>query len=152
MLPGIHRGIITLCLLSSGLFSACNGPRLTAIQIDDVTARVTVAEDEASRANGLSGRQHLDNDEGLLMVFPVERIQKVWMLNMAFAIDVGFFDADGRLLNVLSLQPDHGLQTYASAAPARFVLEMNRGWFKRHGLRQNAKLTLPSGISAQSAR
>ncbi|EGV52526.1 DUF192 domain-containing protein [Candidatus Endoriftia persephone] len=135
-------------LLFATLLSACDHTERTTIYVNDVRAEVELAADLESRATGLIGREKLAKDQGLLMVFPHEKIVKIWMLNMSMPLDVGFFDSEGRLLNTHTMPPDSGLTTYASAGPAIYALEMNRGWFEKHRLIKNARLYLPNPIQA----
>ncbi|HHH39420.1 MAG TPA: DUF192 domain-containing protein [Sedimenticola sp.] len=102
-----------------------------------------------ARRNGLMHRQALPPDQGMLLAYPRERVLKMWMLNTFIPLDVGFFDSGGRLVNRLSMEPDGGRRIYASAAPARYALEMNRGWFDRHRIAPGARLVLPRPVEAR---
>jgi uncharacterized membrane protein (UPF0127 family) len=95
---------------------------------------------------GLMQRQDLGRDEGMLLVFPAPRVQQIWMLNTPIPLDAGFFDADGVLLNTVSMSPDGGRTIHESTGPAIYALEMNIGWFERNGLSPGARLNLPLPI------
>ena len=88
----------------------------------------------------------LEEDHGMLLVFPREKELKIWMLNTPLPLDVGFFDRHGVLINSLSMEPDGGAVVHHSDAPALFALEMNQGWFKRNGIGKGARLNLPHAI------
>jgi hypothetical protein len=77
------------------------------------------------------------------MLFAYDHVgmRRFWMGNTLIPLDIAFFAADGTLLNVNATpmypDPRHPPADYAtsdSAGPARFVLEMNLGWFKKKGL------------------
>ncbi len=118
------------------------GDGLVTARVDDVVIRVAIADDEDSRQQGLMGCKGLKPDEGMLLVYPSQKILKLWMLNMHLPLDAGFFDKDGVLIWVVSMEPDGGKKIHTSPRPALYALEMNRGWFERNGIRQGAKLNL----------
>lgn len=94
-----------------------------------------VARDPESRARGLMGRTQLRPGHGMVFVFEHESMQTFWMKNVPFDIDIGFFDAKGKLVNALTMQgssaltQDHALPRYSSAAPAQFAVEVEKGFF-----------------------
>lgn len=132
------RCLLLLFLLLPG----CSGDGLVGIRVGNSTARVELSITPEARREGLMGRTSLGADEGLLMVFPQEQTIEIWMLNMRIPLDVAFFDRDGVLLEWSSMEPDGGRRIYASPRPARYVLEMNRGWFGRHRLQPGARLQI----------
>ena len=135
------RVLLLVCLCPL-LTSACARQGLVDIRVGGVGARVELAVTDEHRRRGLMQRQSLAADEGLLMVFPETQVVQLWMLNVPIPLDVGFFDDSGALLHTLSMQPDGGRRIYRSSAPARYALEMNSGWFDRHGIGPGARLEI----------
>ncbi|MBL3526584.1 MAG: DUF192 domain-containing protein [gamma proteobacterium endosymbiont of Lamellibrachia anaximandri] len=118
--------------------------------MDAVQAFVGVADDQESRLRGLSLRKKLGVNEGLLFVFPKEKILHIWMLNMEIPLDVAFFDQDRKLINIHSMEPDDGEKSYPSEKPALYALEMSQGWFSRNHLTTGATLHLSRPPSTQT--
>ena len=54
-------------------------------------------------------------------------------------LSVAFLDEGGRILNIEDMQPQTE-DNHCAAAPARFALEMNRGWFAARGLKPGARI------------
>ncbi len=131
------------------LLAGCNESELVEIRVDGVSAWVEIADTDERRRRGLMQRQDLGRDEGMLLVFPTPRVQQIWMLNTPIPLDAGFFDADGVLLNTVSMSPDGGRTIHESMGPATHVLEMNIGWFERNALRPGARLNLPYVIEGR---
>ena len=140
------RLALLLCLVC--WLAACDDSERLHIRVGDSEALVEIANTPDARRQGLMHRRQLGENEGMLFVFPGERVLQMWMLNTLIPLDAGFFDADGVLLNHLTMQPDGGRRIHRSAAPARYVLEMNSGWFRRAGIEPGAKLQLPRTIRA----
>jgi len=114
---------------------------LPALKIGGATAFVELALTAAEREQGLMFRPRMSADDGMLFAYEDEGVRKFWMGNTLIPLDIAFFKDDGTLLNVNETptypDPRHPPANYATSdsdGPARFVLEMNRGWFKRKGL------------------
>ena len=67
------------------------------------------------------------------------------MRNTLLPLAVAFLDEQARIINVEEMQPQTD-DNHCAAAPARFALEMNGGWFKARGF---APGTVVSGILRQ---
>ena len=122
------------------LLMACSEVERVGINVDSIGARVELAYTPEGRRLGLMGRQQLGTNEGMLFVFPQEKVLEMWMLNVQIPLDVGFFDRNGRLLGWHSMGVDGGTAIYASFAPALYALEMNQGWFERHGVKTDDRV------------
>ncbi len=124
--------------LSAGL-RAAPVRELPALRIGEATAYVELALTEPERNHGLMFRPRMSADDGMLFAYSDEFQRGFWMRNTLIPLDIAFFKADGTLLNVnetpTAANPRLGpWPPSPSDGPARFVLEMNRGWFKRKGL------------------
>lgn len=133
-------------LLAALLMSACAEAERLQIKVSGHNAWVEVANTPEARRRGLMHRRQLGPDQGMLFVFPGEEIRQMWMSNTVIPLDAGFFDADGVLINTVGMDPDGGREIHRSSAPAHYVLEMNRGWFRRLGIGPGAFLQLPGPI------
>ena len=131
------------------LLTSCGEVERVGIRVGDVNANVELAFTNEARRKGLMGRERLGRSEGMLFVFPREKVREMWMLNVPIPLDVGFFDRRGQLLDWQTMAPDGGRKIYRSSAPALYVLEMNRGWFARHQIEAGARLELPHPIAGR---
>jgi uncharacterized membrane protein (UPF0127 family) len=122
-------------------------PRATSratVYVDDVAVAVEVVDTPRSRARGLQFRDALPADHGMLFVFERPAVLRFWMRNTPIDLDIGFFAADGRLLNIARMTAFDDRHLHASDGNALYALEVNRGWFARHGLGPGARLRIPS--------
>lgn len=78
-------------------------------------------------------RRHMDKNDGMLFVFEQPQIVSIWMKNTLIPLSVAFIDEQGRIINIAEMLPQT-LDTHSSLAPARYALEMNAGWFDKHGI------------------
>ena len=87
-----------------------------------------VAFTNPQRMQGLMFRESLAPGQGMLFVFPVAARHCMWMRNTLIPLSVAFLDEEGRIVNVEDMAP-RTENNHCAARPARYALEMNRGWF-----------------------
>ena len=92
-----------------------------------------VAANQKNRMQGLMHRRAMQTNEGMLFVFPQEDRHCMWMRNTFLPLSVAFLDANGQILNIEDMEPQTE-DNHCAAAPARFALEMNKGWFRQKGI------------------
>src|SRR5258708_1033341 len=80
---------------------------------------------------GLMFRKKLGRDDGMLFIFEEPAYHSMWMKNTLVPLSVAFLDADGRILNILDMEPET-LDTHTAAGPAIYAIETNKGWFAAH--------------------
>jgi len=103
-----------------------------------------VASTTDQRMTGLMFRQDMPQHEGMLFVFEYPSQQCFWMKNTLLPLSVAFIADDGTIVNIDEMKAQT-LDSHCSTKPVRFVLEMNKGWFAKKGIKAGAKLEgLPS--------
>jgi uncharacterized membrane protein (UPF0127 family) len=103
-----------------------------------IDAQVAATQDE--RMTGLMFRQDMPQQEGMLFVFEYPSQQCFWMKNTLLALSVAFIADDGTIVNIDEMAPQT-LDSHCSTKPVRYVLEMNKGWFAKKGIKAGTKLT-----------
>jgi uncharacterized membrane protein (UPF0127 family) len=89
------------------------------------------------RETGLMNRTSLNENAGMLFVFPTEQKQSFWMKNMRIPLDIVFITADKHVLDVYQSVPPCTTDpcvSYIPSAPIRYVLEVNAGFSQQHGI------------------
>jgi uncharacterized membrane protein (UPF0127 family) len=98
-----------------------------------------VASAPAERETGLMFRKEMPQQEGMLFVFEYPAQQCFWMKNTILPLSVAFVHDDGTIANIEEMQPQT-LDSHCSAKPVRYVLEMNKGWFAKKGIKAGFRL------------
>jgi uncharacterized protein len=129
--PGLT--LLALILLCIPAQLALADARLLELQIGGQRLTVEVADTEAARRQGLMHRESLTEDHGMLFVWEEPARYAMWMLNTPLPLSVAFIDADGRIVNIEHMQP-HTRTSHLAAAPVRYALEMEQGWFDARGI------------------
>ena len=98
-----------------------------------------VARTVDQRTIGLMHRKEMPQHEGMLFVFEQPSQQCFWMKNTLLPLSVAFLADDGTVINVDEMAPQT-LESHCSHKPVRYVLEMNKGWFAKRGVKPGMKL------------
>ncbi len=98
-----------------------------------------IAISPEERIQGLSNRDHLPPDAGMLFIFAEESVLAFWMKDTLIPLDILFLDQDRRIVNIHTMTPQPGTPTdrltvYRSAAPAMYAVEVNAGAAAELGL------------------
>jgi uncharacterized membrane protein (UPF0127 family) len=114
--------------------STAKGPYVI---IAGVRLSVEVADTPAERGRGLSGREMLPENSGMLFVFDTPGRHGFWMYGMKFPLDIIWIDERLRVVYfVENAQPCVNIcETYEPPADALYVLEVNAGFVKKYGLK-----------------
>jgi len=117
----------------------------TTINIKGHTLNVELATTPASRSCGLSHRDELPDDHGMLFVFAELRTHTFWMKDTSIALSIAFLDDSGKIFSIQDMIPIQTAEQYPSGRPANYALEVNQGWFRRHGIEVGdvVKIKLP---------
>ncbi len=102
--------------------------------------KVEIASKEPQRMQGLMFRRKLGRDDGMLFIFEEPAYHSMWMKNTLVPLSVAFLDADGRILNILDMEPET-LDTHTAAGPAIYAIETNKGWFAAHRVKAGDKVS-----------
>ena len=101
--------------------------------------RAEVADSMGTRMEGLMHRKSMPEGAGMVFVFDELAPHCMWMKNTLIPLSVAFIDAQGAIINIADMQP-HSEQSHCAARPARYALEMNKGWFAQRGIKPGARL------------
>ena len=109
-----------------------------------VEVEVEVADDMDEMRKGLMGRTALAEDAGMLFVYPEERELSFWMRDTLIPLSIAFLDGEGRIVDIQDMRAlDDTLPHYTSAEPARYALEVNKGFFDERGVEVGDRAKLP---------
>ncbi|WP_371814548.1 DUF192 domain-containing protein [Niveibacterium sp. COAC-50] len=99
-----------------------------------------VAATDESRMVGLMHRKSMPEARGMLFIFDGVGSHCMWMKDTWLPLSVAFIDEGGRITNVEDMAPETE-DSHCAASPARYALEMNRGWFKTRGIKPGARIS-----------
>ena len=112
-----------------------------SISIEKENLCVELAISQREKSKGLMYRKDLSNTDGMLFIWKNEDRRCMWMKNTYIPLDLGFFREDLTLIEVRDLSP-RSLESVCSSEPAKYALELPKGWFSSHNIENNSKLVI----------
>jgi len=107
---------------------------------------------------GLSGRKKLEENKGMLFVFPESSYQTFWMKDMRFSIDIIWIDENFQIVGIEKNVPpcrtsEDKCPLYSSPLPVKYVLETKAGKAEKEKLKKGDTLLIsfPSLTSEERA-
>ena len=141
MPPCRLRTILAALLAAASLAATAASPApRTKLQAGAHVFEVEVARTPQQHMRGLMERTHLDDNAGMLFIFPKKDRHCFWMKNTLIPLSIAFLADDGAIVNIEDMKPQ-SLDSHCSARPVRFALEMNQGWFAKRAIKPGTKIT-----------
>ena len=109
------------------------------IKVGEKTVKVEIADSFKEHEYGLMNRTSLPENSGMLFVFDDERTRYFWMKNTLIDLAIAYIDKDLVIVDIQEMKAtkptDTNLPSYPSAKPAKYALEMNKGWFSKNKIK-----------------
>ncbi len=110
-----------------------SGNFITSIDIE-------IADTEPKRMQGLMFREHMNENQGMLFIFPREDYQAFWMKNTVISLDMIFVNKKKEIINIHKNTTPFSEQTYPSTAPAIYVIEVVAGFTDKYDIKPGDKI------------
>lgn len=105
------------------------------IKIDQRELKVEVADTDEKRTTGLSWRESMEDDEGMLFVFQTPNVYFFWMKDMLFPIDIIWINEDKMVIDIdHNVSPDSYPDTFFPGDHVKYVVEANANWSEKNGV------------------
>ena len=112
----------------------------TQIKVGSAILNVEIANSASERAKGLSGRDSIASDSGMLFIFDSSKRYQFWMKGMKIPIDMIFIN-NGKIVDLLKIVPpplanqkDSDLPRYQPISDIDMVLEVQNGYIDKNSL------------------
>ena len=93
----------------------------------NITFNVEIAKTIEARRTGLMYRKKLLNNEGMLFIFPREKIIQLWMKNTYIPLDVIFISKNKVIVDIKKNMEKLSETIVKSKVKSRYALEFNAG-------------------------
>jgi len=140
----IVAAVTMLAIISVKLLADSEAqPTLPVITLafNDVELETEVAQTSAQRYMGLSFRQSLGENSGMLFVYPAEQQLTFTMRNTLIPLTIAYLSKD-LVINEFHEMPVGPNQLFPAKLPAQFALEVNQGWFEENGIAVGDRVTI----------
>jgi uncharacterized membrane protein (UPF0127 family) len=150
-MPLALLAIIGVLLIARGIpGKQCPGANpVIDLWVDRHRLRVEVASTASARQCGLSLRDHLPPDSGMLFVFPQAAVQHFWMRDTRFPLDLAFVDAEGVIASIVTMSPAGPERIHSSPSAVSLAIETHAHWFGERAISPGALATfeLPADLT-----
>ncbi|MFH1832619.1 MAG: DUF192 domain-containing protein [Candidatus Levyibacteriota bacterium] len=118
----------------------------TTVTIDKQIFVVTVAKSDLDKEKGLSVKNSIAQNEGMLFPFTKEDYYAFWMKDMKFSIDIIFINKN-RIITIYQSvpapkSPSESLTLYKPEKPADMVLEINAGLSQKYNFKKGDEVKI----------
>jgi len=125
---------IAIGLLPS--LAACDSkPQVAIVSADNsprAAVKVEVAATPDARELGLMYRNQLDDNAGMIFVFPAPETAQFWMKNTMIPLDMLFADSSGKVLGIVANAQPYSEALLGGFPGTLYVLEVNGGYAAKH--------------------
>lgn len=101
---------------------------------------IEIADTDFDRQLGLMFRRQMDENKGMLFIFPVEEMQSFFMRETLIPLDMIFVNAQKKIVTIQYATTTQSDKTYPSSAPALYVIEVNAGFTQKHNIKVGDKI------------
>lgn len=118
------------------ILSACSQGNEKFVTINNIKIKVEIADTAETRYQGLSNREELCNDCGMLFIFSGKQIRTFVMRDMNFPLDMIWID-DNKIVKINKNAIPEGsnsVMRYSSDVLVNYVLEINGGFCDGNGI------------------
>jgi uncharacterized membrane protein (UPF0127 family) len=144
---------LALVAVMLALLGCARGPCVSIVAPDGkprATVAVEVANTGPQRELGLMYRKHLDDDAGMIFVFPDAAPRNFWMHNTPISLDMIFADAKGVVTGIVANAEPFSDKLLGVEGKSQYVLELNAGFCAKNGIRAGDRLDF-SGFSPRTS-
>jgi uncharacterized protein len=116
----------------------------TGISVGSSELILEIADTPDKRSLGLSNRESLAEDKGMLFTFDEAKLHGFWMKDMLFPIDIAWLNDKFCIVYLIrKASPSSYPTIYAPGTPVRYVIETTAGYFTSHNLAKGSCLEAP---------
>lgn len=125
--------------------------RMDIIHADGTVSKfkIEVAATNKQKERGLMFRKDLDDNAGMLFIWPVDQEIDMWMKNTEIPLDMLFLDKAGNIIKIIANAVPEDLTVLSSGVPARAVVEIGGGQTEKQSIKLGDRVVSPAFVPQQ---
>ena len=104
------------------------------------TFNIEIADDEYQTQTGLMYRNSMEDNQGMLFIFPDSEYRYFYMRNTEIPLDIIYIDQNKTIVSIQKNAKPHDETSLPSEGPAKYVLEINGGLSTQWKLQKGDKI------------
>jgi hypothetical protein len=101
---------------------------------------VEIADTPEKRETGLMFRDKMEQNQGMLFLFPTEEPQAFWMHNTVLALDIIYVNSKMEIVKIAKNAKPFDDTSLPSVKPAQYVVEVNAGFTDSYKINEGDKI------------
>lgn len=101
---------------------------------------IQIADDDTERSTGLMFRDKMEENQGMLFIFPIQTYQSFWMKNTIIPLDIIFVTSDFEIIKIHKNTTPYSEESYPSLKPAMYVVEVIGGFTDKYNINEGDKI------------
>lgn len=143
--------IIVLFTLLIGLSSWNENPKISQKTVELVifnengenfTIVADLARTDEEKKKGLSERETLGENRGMLFVYEENVLLSFWMKDTSLPLSIAFISSEGRIIDIQDMEP-FSQKTHKPNTHYKYALEVNQGFFENRNIGENDIIKIP---------
>jgi len=130
--------LVTICINKKNIIS-----KEVKVNIKNYNYYLEIASTNKERKIGLSNRQNLCTNCGMLFVFKRERIYPFWMKNTFIPLDMIWLNKKNEIVKIATVLETNSEKRYANKIKAKYVIELNANEVFKRDLKVGDVIQLP---------
>ena len=102
---------------------------------------IEIADTEYDRQLGLMKRKSMEDNQGMLFIFPNEEVRSFWMRNTFIPLDMIFVNTNNEIVTIHKNTRVLSEQSYPSSAPSIYVVEVIGGFTDKYKIKEGDKIS-----------
>jgi uncharacterized protein len=99
-----------------------------------------IADNDYERQLGLMNRNKMNENEGMLFIFPIQGNQSFWMRNTLISLDMIFVNDQKKIVTIHKNTKILSDQSYPASQPVKYVVEVLAGFTDKHNIQVGDKI------------
>lgn len=95
-----------------------------------------IAETEETRHLGLMFRENMQENQGMLFIFPNEEYQSFYMKNTIIPLDIIFINSKKQIVKIHKMTEPYSEKSLPSGKPSIYVVEVNGGFTSKYNIKE----------------
>jgi uncharacterized membrane protein (UPF0127 family) len=121
--------------------------RVAFADVAGVTVEAELVASPHDTTRGLMYRKKMAEDHGMLFNLPLPlEDHAFWMHNTCIPLDLLYIDDDGLIVGIVENAPTLDDSSRSVGCLSHYVLEVNAGWARRHGVKAGQRMNLPTEV------
>ncbi|RMD48173.1 MAG: DUF192 domain-containing protein [Ignavibacteria bacterium] len=102
---------------------------------------IEIANTDYKRSLGLMYRNKMEENQGMLFIFPDNDYRSFWMKNTIIPLDMIFVSSNFEIINIRKNTTPFDESQYTSTAPAKYVIEVVAGFTDKFNIKPGDKIS-----------